>query len=77
MEGKDKLTQVRITMTSGKTHAFTMTVEKAIQLVQMITYERREEGRQWIDIYDLTEAKTGQFVIHMSTVESIEVDPQM
>ena len=74
MSTNERMARVKLMMASGQVHEFALPVDKAVQLMQMITYEKREEGRQWIDVYDLTDARTGQFVINMTAVETVQID---
>lgn len=74
MSDKVKNTAVKITMISGTQHNFTMASEKALMFSQTITGYKLAEDKKWIDAWDFTEAKSGQMLLCIASIESVSVE---
>ena len=67
------MAKVTITMTSGTTHDFEMTNEKASAMCLVITNVRDKKAKKWIDVLDYTDGTSGQVLFNMDYVEYISV----
>ena len=67
------MAKVTITMTSGTTHDFEMTSEKASAMCLVVTNVRDNKARKWIDVLDYTAGTSGQVLVNMDYIEYISV----
>ncbi len=67
------MANVRITMSSGTTHDFEMTTDKASAMCLVVANVRNSKAKKWIDILDYTEIASGQVLINMDEIEYISV----
>ena len=75
MTEKAKMAKVKISVASGKDHEFEMPLEKATDLVSVVTHFDGQPSKQWIDVWDYTGTHSGQHLINISRMELIEFDP--
>ncbi len=70
-----KMVKVKISMATGKDHEFEMAIEKATDLVSVVTHFDGQPSKQWVDIWDYTGTLSGQHLINITRMELIEFDP--
>ena len=70
-----KMAKVKISMASGKEHEFVMPLEKATMFVDVASHFDGNPSKQWIDVWDYTEAHSGQHLIKLSRLELIDFNP--
>ncbi len=72
MTENDKMAKIKISMASGKENEFVMTVEKATMFMSVATHFDGQPSKQWVDMWDYTEAHAGQHQVNLSRLELID-----
>ena len=71
----EKTSTVELVMNTGKEYKFTMPSDKVMMFAQHIEACKLSSNKCWIDVWDYTDAVSGQFMINMHAVESLHVEP--